>query len=153
VAREPRRLSGALAALVLASGVLACGGGKGGTGGPDGGAAGTGGSADGGAGTVACTIQTGIGNPPAVTTTCIETSGVTAAAADYLRAGCTSDAGTTLQQSFANGPCSHDGVIGGCTTASAGGEVTTKWWYDDSNLTSADVSSLCQTLGDAFVSP
>lgn len=146
---------------MLASGVVACGGG----GGSDG-AAGTDGADGGSIGTVSCTTQTGTGNPPTVRTTCVETSGVSAAAAESLGSSCTvpadagapadggspPDGGSILEADFAMSPCARDSIIGGCRTAT-GGELTTLWYYDDGTLSEDNVRAICEGLGATFVTP
>jgi hypothetical protein len=148
--------------VILAGCLLACGGGGSG-GGTDGGAgtsgtAGTSGSAgyrdtsDGGfRDTVACTITQG------PMKSCIETSGITMQVyVDYLRNGCVtpiSDASTNVQQQFDLGPCSHDHALGGCSVQSAGGTVTTKWFYSGGIFSVNDVHSLCDSIMATFVAP
>jgi hypothetical protein len=148
----PNPLGARLATLLLACGVVACGGG----GGSDGGAGGSGDAGDGpvATSTVACTIRSGTGNPPTVRTTCLETSGVSAATADALGMSCVvpADAGTILEEAFAMGLCSRDQLVGGCRADNADGTVTTKWFYDDGTITADNVSAICQQLGEAFVS-
>jgi hypothetical protein len=144
----PNPLGTTLATLLLACGVASCGGGAG----SDGGA---GGSGDGpvARSAVSCTIQTGKGNPPTVLTTCLETSGVSAAEADALGMSCLvpPDAGTILEEDFAMGLCSRDQLVGGCRVDNADGTVTTTWYYDDGTLTSDIVSAICDQLGEVFV--
>jgi hypothetical protein len=157
-----------LAVVVLAGGIVACGSdggsdGGGGSGGASGdagsGSGGSSGAADGGSGsTVSCTItQTRTGFVPAVIKSCIETSGLLSAPdVEYLRTGCMTpvgDAGSSVKQQFELGPCSRDHAVGGCSTPSGTGLVTTRWWYDDGLQTANDVRALCQGLGDTFVAP
>jgi len=148
VPRGAKPLGATLASLALACGLASCGGGAGSDGG-------TGGTGDGpvATSTVACTIQSGTGNPPTVRTTCLETSGVSAAEADALGGSCVvpADAGTILEEDFATGLCSRDQLIGGCRVDNADGTVTTKWYYDDGAITSDTVSAICDQLGEVFV--
>jgi len=73
---------------------------------------------------------------------------------ESVRQICMSDAGAQDVEQFANGPCSRDGALGGCTYT-VGTTTETVWYYADSigPQTAADVQMTCARAGDTFVSP
>lgn len=135
----------ALAVLVLASDVLACGA--------------NGASSNVVSGNVvSCTTtDTGSGDPPAMLRTCHEISGVSASQIAQFRDSCmvpaiSRDAGSTAQLQFENAACARDHAVGGCAL-SGGGVVTTSWSYESGGQTADDVRARCQQLGQTFVAP
>ncbi|HMF40348.1 MAG TPA: hypothetical protein VKQ32_06630 [Polyangia bacterium] len=115
--------------------------------------AGCGGSTGGSGGQASCTRTESLPDGGAPLKMCQELTG-SAQIVESVRQICMSDAGAQDVEQFANGPCSRDGVLGGCRYT-VGTTTETVWYYAGSigPQTTADVQMICSTAGDTFVAP
>jgi hypothetical protein len=139
------KLSQAILPIVA---VLGCGGGAGGSvDGSDQGDAG-------GGGAVSCTVTTYIPSAGQTLITCEEVSGPFAAELkDYCPPPGTAPTGVEVQRKgqYADGPCSRQGLRGGCRAAS--GAAMTTFWYYETPTSSPDVAAICATSGLVYIAP
>jgi hypothetical protein len=129
--------------------VLGCGAGAGGS--IDGSGAG---DAVTGGGPVSCTVTSYIPSSGQTLITCEEVSGPFAV---ELKGNCPPPAadppGVEVQRKgqYADGPCSREGLKGGCRATS--GDATTTFWYYETPTSSPDVEAICATSGLTYVAP
>jgi hypothetical protein len=115
--------------------------------------AGCGSSSGGSGGQASCTRTESLPDGGPSLKMCQELTG-SAQIIESVRQICMSDGGAQDTEQFANGPCSRDGALGGCTFA-AGTTIETTWYYAGSigPQTTADVQTMCARAGDTFVAP
>ena len=66
--------------------------------------------------------------------------------------GLGADAGISQHATFAAGPCSRDGALGGCRVVQ-GGITSIAWYYQMGTFTAADIQQVCTAAGASFVPP
>jgi len=128
-----------IVAVVAALGGAACGGGSSNT-----------------SGVVSCTLSENVGGL-GVLQICEE---LPASQRQQTQQGCVAngslpDSGVSIGAHFADGPCSHVDALGGCRVVNPAGTATV-WYYgapDAGAQTSADIQSLCGTIGATYVAP
>jgi len=121
---------------------------------------GCGSGSDTAAGTASCTVSQMLsgGGTTLSQKICEESTDLSAAQVQQLKQQCMvsggfgADAGLSQQATFSNGPCSHDGALGGCRVTQ-GGVTSTGWYYQMGSFTSADIQQLCASAGATFVPP
>jgi ABC-type phosphate transport system substrate-binding protein len=115
------------------------------------------------AGTSSCTVSESVtgGGSTLASKICEEAEDLTSAQAQQFMQQCTlsagnggldADAGVMAQAIYVNGPCSHDGALGGCRLVQ-GGQTSVGWYYQMGAFTSADIMQLCANAGATFVPP
>jgi hypothetical protein len=104
---------------------------------------------------VSCTItQTfSFGATASESTFCIEYTGLTADQVSAQKQGCgsnvTIDGGSGVTSTYADGPCSHENVLGSCNVTS-GGYSQVMWYYAGGVLDAAAVQRVCSQAGGTF---
>jgi hypothetical protein len=61
--------------------------------------------------------------------------------------------GVSNQGHFAQGPCSHDGAVGGCKSSSPAAIPQAAWYFASNGFTADQVRQVCSASGGTFLTP